>query len=104
MTANEVREKVEREISGNWDRPNPHGVDLRRSVLTPELKDYEDSSHEGSQLALWLVLEEHPGTDSGYKIVYDDRRDQYGLAITGQHRRDVFIGYYGTFLETLYAM
>ncbi len=53
---------------------------------------------------LWRVLEEHPDTRSGYRIVFDTRDMSFGLATTDQHGRDVFLGSYGTFMETLDAM
>ena len=46
------------------------------------------------------MLEERPETRDGYKIVYDDETRQVGLA-TGNR---VFIGFYGTFIQTLDAM
>jgi len=104
MTAEDVRGLVEAEINGDWDRPNPHGIDFRRSLVAPQRKDYNDPFNEGTKLPLWLVLEEHPDSGSGYKIVYDESRRMYGLAIVGQQNEGVFIGYYGTFLETLDAM
>jgi len=51
----------------------------------------------------YLVLEEDPVSQSGYKIVYSDLENMFGLAVCG-HDYAIFIGYYGTFLETLEAM
>jgi hypothetical protein len=65
---------------------------------------YEDSFKEGETLGLWLVLEEIPESNSGYKIVFDEASGTFGLAISGAQDNDVFIGFYGTFLETLEGM
>lgn len=104
MTPEDVRAQIEKEIDGDWERDNPHGVDLRRCLVGPTKRRYEDSFHEGQHLDLWLVLEEDPGSRSGYKIVYDEERDMYGLAVKGDKNEDVFIGNHGTFLETLDGM
>jgi hypothetical protein len=116
MLADDVWKKVEAEIAGNWERSNAHGVDLRKCVVRPPVSnEYQESfvlSHkidaQGRKVVdrwgerprnLWLVLEEHPGTKSGYAIVYREETDVFGLALAG-----AVVGYYGTFLETLEAM
>ena len=53
---------------------------------------------------MWLVLEENPRTRGGYKIVFDEQRREFGLATREQSGRDVLLGFYGTFMETLDAM
>lgn len=50
------------------------------------------------------MLEEKPQEQSGYKIVFDETERQFGLAIPGQNGADVFLGFYGTFLDTFNAM
>lgn len=109
MTADAVRELVEREIAGRWSLSIGHGCDLRRCVVPPELREYDDCS-AGRPLVspppvvrLWLVLEELPEDRSGYKVVYDESAGEFGLAVSGTDR-DVFIGYYGGFLDTLRGM
>jgi hypothetical protein len=104
MSPSEVSQMIAVEVDGDWNRANPHGVDLRTCLVTPERRRFVEASDESQTCELWLVLEERPQTRGGYKIVFDDLRRQYGLAVTDQHGRDVFVGYYGTFLETLDAM
>lgn len=104
MLPAEVSKIIEHEIGGDWDRPNPHGVDLRTCLVTPECRMFTDPVDDTQTCKLWLVLEEEPKTRGGYKIVFDEVSGQFGLAITDQHGRDVFLGYYGTFLETLDGM
>ncbi|MFL6230742.1 MAG: hypothetical protein ACJ741_18365 [Pyrinomonadaceae bacterium] len=105
MKASEVSEIVEHEIDGNWLLSNAHGVDLKRCLIAPPVKRlYEDSFRQGETMELWLVLEEVPETSSGYKIVFDEGSGMFGLAISGAHSNDVFIGFYGTFIETLEGM
>lgn len=104
MEASEVSAIIEREINGNWSLSNAHGVHLKRCLIPPAKQLYEDSFKEGETIELWLVLEEIPEDKSGYKIVFDERSRMFGLAIEGAHKHDVFIGFYGTFLETLEGM
>jgi len=106
MTAQQVTELIEKEIAGDWNRPNPHGVNLKRCLVVPPVrKSYDDACHDGQAVDLWLVLEEIPEKKSGYKIVFDDSTGQFGLATDDvRTSRAVFIGYYGTFLETLDGM
>jgi len=50
------------------------------------------------------VLEEDPVARNGYKIVYDESRDEFGLAMRDSRGKDIFVGFYGDFLTTLDAM
>jgi len=104
MEASEVSAIIEHEIAGKWSLSNAHGVDLRRCLVPPTRQLYEDSFKEGGRIELWLVLEEIPEDKSGYKIVFDEGSRMFGLAIEGAHKHNLFIGFYGTFLETLAGM
>jgi len=109
MTAEAVRELVEREIAGDWSRTNAHGCDLRRCLVPPELREYDDCGggrplvEPYPVIRMWLVLEETPEDRDGYKIVYGEEAGMFGLAVPGT-ARDVFIGYYGSFLDTYRGM
>ena len=104
MTPDEVAGVILDEIATGRTVSDAHGVDLRRCLVTPPRKRvYLDSFDEDAPTELWLVLEENPDDHSGYEIVYDDIRNTFGLAITTKDA-PVFIGYYGTFLNTLEAM
>lgn len=125
LTAEDVWRKVEAEIAGDWDRTNDHGVDLKKCLVRPpELREYKVIHHPPKVLEgqvghrprvqfeyhfvqLWLVLEEHPDTKRGYKIVCNEAADQFGHArhsispVTG----DIFDGYFGgRFFDALDAM
>ena len=75
----------------------------------PVLREYDDCG--GScpfvepypVVRLWLVLEEVPEDRSGYKIVYGEEAGMFGLAVQGSDR-DLFIGYFGSFLDTYRSM
>jgi hypothetical protein len=99
MDSSEVTKLIDAEIAGDFSRTNAHGVDLHRCLVTPTRETF--AGHPGSDpWDLWLVLEERPETRDGYKIVYDDEVKQFGLATANR----VFIGFYGTFIQTLEGM
>ncbi len=104
MTPQEVRDRVDEEIGENWAASNAHGVELSRCLVTPQKGTYRDSFREGETIELWLVLEEDPIARKGYKIVYDESQDRFGLAMRDDRGNNVFLGYYGDFLTTLEAM
>lgn len=109
MTPEDVRGLIEREVAGDWSQTNLHGCDLRRCLVSPELREYDDRG-SGRPLVepypvilLWRVLEEMPDGPDGYKIVFGEEAGMFGLAVPGSPR-DVFIGYYGTFLDAYRGM
>jgi hypothetical protein len=104
MTSQEVRKRIEDEIGEDWAASNAHGVDLRRCLVTPQKVIYQDSGHEGQAIELRLVLEEDRAGRRGYEIVYDENTEEFGLALHDDKGTGVFLGYYGTFLDTLYGM
>lgn len=104
MKASEVSELIEREINGDWSLSNAHGVDLRRCLVAPTVRVYEDCLRDGETLELWLVLEETPEDESGYKIVFNEKSGAFGLAMRDVHDRDIYLGPHGTFLATLAGM
>lgn len=110
MTSIEVLDIVLREIDGNWSISNAHGVDLKRCLLPkPVMSLFQDMSGRNPDpsrtINLWLVLEEDPDTRSGYKIVYDEQKNMFGLAIKDQVENiPIYLGVYGSFLNTLEGM
>ena len=103
MTAADVRALVEQQIAGDWQHSNAHGVDLRRCLVEPQKLVYDIAGRSSESCDMWLVLEEDPDDQSGYKIVYDEAENMFGLAIAGSER-GAFIGFYGDFIDTLDAM
>jgi hypothetical protein len=109
MTPESVRDIIDKEINGDWSVSNLHGVDLQECLLKrPLLRSFKNSWYDerlpeaasnARTIQLWLVLAEDPSADTGYSIIYDPEKSLFGLSSDG-----VFIGYYGTFLQTLSAM
>jgi hypothetical protein len=106
MTPAEVRAIVEAEIGDDWERKNPHGVDLRTCVMTPRkvtCRNTFPKFNAGEPLEMWIVLEETPGKNDGYLIVFDEQERKFGLA-DWDVDTPVFLGFHGTFLNTLDGM
>lgn len=108
-TGEDVRELVSREIADDWLQSNLHGCDLCRCLVPPELREYDNCGLGGildkppPKIAMWVVLEEKPGKRSGYKIVFGKEAGMFGLAVPGTPN-DIFVGFYGSFLETFRGM
>lgn len=108
MTPDDIVAMVQSEIHKGWDADdplaNPHGIDLARCLLSrPVCRTYLDSFNDNRPMEMWLVLEEDPDGHGAYEVVFDEARREFGLATSGKHR-PVFIGYYGSFRETLAGM
>ncbi len=102
MTPGDVAKLMADEI--NIAEYKPSAVELRRCLVDPpRIRTYLNGCDGNSPITLWLVLEEDPVAHSAYEVVYDEEAGQFGLAAPadGSH---IYIGLYGTFLETLEAM
>jgi hypothetical protein len=104
MSAQEVSKIIADEIGDDWKHSNWHGCDLRTCLVVPERRLYSDFRDESRTHEMWLVLEEHPDTHTGYRIVFDEKTRQFGLAIEGKDGRDVWLGYYGSFIQAFDGM
>lgn len=106
MTPQDVKAIIAAELRGDLSRTNLHGVDLQRCLVEPRRVACINTFPEvwdGELIDLWVVLEEAPGTAKGYLIVFDEESREFGLA----HRSGsapVFLGIYGTFIDTFDGM
>ncbi len=110
MTPEALSKIIEAEISGDWTLSNAHDVDLEKCLIPPERRVFADSMGEDADMVtLWVVLQEDPEHNSGYMIVYGEAEKMFGLATilideSGGGKTPTFLGYYGSFLETLDGM
>jgi hypothetical protein len=100
MTATDVSKLIGDEIASAGEawfkRPenNPHGLDFSRCLINPRrvlCKNTFPKFRGGKAFVAWLVLEERPGSDDGYLIIFDEETRTFGLA-DGTTREPVFIG------------
>jgi len=90
MTSEQATGLVKTEMAGDWSRSSAHGVNLKACLVRPQQRDYEDGFQPDKRLRLWLALEEDSVNQSGYKIVFDEAKGIFGLAVCGREQ-DVFI-------------
>ena len=98
MTPDSITELIDAELAEHPGFANPHALDLPRCRVTPERRTFHDSFTDGP-LEAWLVLEERPDTRDGYRIVYGEERESFGLVTDG-----VLIGWYGAFVDAVEGM
>ncbi len=99
-----IKQIIQAEIKGDFTISNLHGVDLKNCLVEPYIETLEDSFKEGHMVQMYVVLKEHPESDEGYQIVYDPKENMFGLSIQGKEQLRVFLGFDGTFLESLQGM
>ena len=106
MTSREVRQLVETEIRDAGDFAKPHGLDFARCLVEPyqailvnTFFNIRNADTAKEHEVFWVVLEEVRGNIKHYRIVYSEEEHQFGLAIN-----DKFIGFYGSFKETVVGM
>jgi hypothetical protein len=105
MTSEEVRAIVESEIAGDWSRTNPHASALRRCLISPVKRSFEDFDlFQRGMVELWVVIEGFPDERRGYKIVYDEEHRNFGLACMGNKGHEFYLGPYGSFIKTFEMM
>lgn len=106
LTAEQLRARIVTEIGDNWSHKNGHNCDLKHCLLAvPALQQFETAGDPTKTVDLWLVLEEDPLNRDGYKVVYDESTNMFGLACMFISGRNGHLGNYGdTFLEALDAM
>lgn len=103
MTSKEIKDIINKELEGQPDLSNAHGVNLNECLIEPVKESYLSSIDESITLELWTVLEE--STDrSGYKITFNEIDGAFGLGIMTDKDELMDIGTYGTFLDTLKGM
>ncbi|MEP0546439.1 MAG: hypothetical protein ABJF88_05875 [Rhodothermales bacterium] len=103
MSGEDVAQLIEAEVAGDWSRPNAHGCTIRRCLVEPQKLAFVDPLNSDT-VDLWLVLEEDRKSCDGYKVVYDDVNESFGLATTDSTDKRVFLGLYGGFLDAYDAM
>lgn len=103
MTPQELSRLIAEELKSTDSLTGWRGRPLRECLLEPKKQRFLNSHNDNEPEDLWLVFEEGPNLGEGYKIVYDEELNLFGLAVNGVHE-PVLVGLYGNFLETLRSM
>lgn len=103
MNSEEIKILIKKELEGQSDLYNLHGLNLNECLIEPIKEEYKSSTDANISFSLWTVLEESKDR-SGYKITFDEDDKTFGLGILTNEDELMEIGTYGTFLETLKGM
>lgn len=101
MTSEEVEQIIKLEVGDKLDTANMHGINLTQCLVKPVKQKHISVFDNSLAFDLWTVLIE---SENGYQIFYDDDENTFGLATKSQNNELLYLGNYGTFLETLAAM
>jgi hypothetical protein len=101
MTSEEVEKLIKLEVGDKLDTTNMHGINLTQCLVKPVRQKYISAFDNSKTFDLWTVLIE---SEDGYRIFYDEDENAFGLAVKSQNNELMYLGNYGTFLETLAGM
>lgn len=111
MNAVDVSQIIKDQVGTIESLPNSHAIDLRRCLTTPNRikvthRRVLNGKSKDSTETVWLVLEERPAEKDGYKIIFNEQTELFGLASQGFPKDPfpVLCGYYGDFPTTLASM
>lgn len=103
MTGKEIKDIIAKELEGQSELTNAHGLNIGNSLIDPVKEFYCDMLDESVIKELWTVLEELPDR-SGYKITFNETEKTFGLGIMTDKDQLMDIGNYGTFLKAFRGM
>lgn len=96
MTPEKVSTIITKELQDNPGNPNL----IQSGLMKPCLEIYTHAIDRNLQSEFWTVY--HDGTKEGYRVVYSEQEDIFGLATAGDQR--LFLSFYGSFLDTINNM
>lgn len=103
MEKDDIRKLIAEEIKSETDLTKVYGLDLTKCLIDPVKQTYFHANDKSAIGDFWTVLEER--TDrKGYTVFYDEAEGMFGLGVKSADGLLFSIGYYGNFLETLFAM
>jgi len=78
MQASNVKRLIATELAGRTHIRNSHGITLDRCLVEPRKVQVKDPV-DGTTFGACLVLEEEPGSEEGYVVVYIGARQPWAL-------------------------
>ncbi|MBE7528511.1 MAG: hypothetical protein HND44_12335 [Chloroflexi bacterium] len=106
MKSEEVAELIQSEIRTQKHEIDNLGWEWQTNLVPPRRVSFGyDPYDSNAAIELWVVFVEIlENCRTGYTIVYDEEVNKFGLATSGHGNQPFFLGYYGSFLDTLKAM
>lgn len=104
MDTEQLKAHIAQELAQGEIDPGHHLTkdNIQDYFLEPYKDEYYNANNE--KFTLWTVLDSDPSDKQSYKIVYDEDENIFGLAMADPEGVKLFLGYYGTFMETLNDM
>ncbi len=102
MGPKEISARIQKELGGDLTTSNWHNCDLTKCLIKPKSREMWTMLDE--RRTFWVVLEECPETHEGWKIVFDEDQDCFGLAQDLGDDRHLVVGFHRTFLAAFKAM
>jgi hypothetical protein len=95
-----IKEKIKNEInnSKNIEVGIINKNNIYNFLIEPIYEEYIDANNE--KIMLWTVFK----GDFSNEIVYSEKDKNFGLVMTSIENEKIFLGIYGTFIETLYSI
>lgn len=104
-TATSVRALIEAQRAELRPLRFGHDLDLARCVIEPKRVRARVGADSGPTIEVWIVVDECPGDRAGgYSIVWDEARDEFGLAVTDREGSSLVLTTYATLADALDAM
>jgi len=103
MDSESVSQLVLEQIGDDWGKTNLHGVDLRKSLVSPEQILALNATDE-SEASVWLVMLAHPDTRLGFAVGYEEELERFALIQLTKDYQPCIVGRYKGFFEALEAM
>jgi len=75
-------------------------TDIHSRLVAPRKVRTEDGFNPGQFKDFWLVYRESPDANQGCLVIFDEEQETFGLCVE-ERGAPVFIGWYGSFTETL---
>ena len=96
-----IKIKIENDINNfeNIEAGIINKSNIYNFIIEPRYEEYIDM--DNNKIMLWTVFE---SDDLGYKIVYSEKNEEFGLAMISMEDEKIFLGIYGGFVETLSSM
>ena len=96
-----IQTSIKNEIDGLsenlQDWVNIHLIEPRLIDLIIDL----DTNRKGQ---FWLITDNIGVNDSSYRVVFDEKTNEFGLECTLDDKREWFMGIYGNFSDTIKSM
>jgi hypothetical protein len=103
MTSEEIKSIIKTEVLSEADIENDFSSEFEKHLIESIKQQYKDSNDAKETYELWTVFEEREDKN-GYKIFFDEKVKEFGLAIQSDTDALIKIGHYGSFIKALYSM